>query len=85
MNKTNVILTGFMGTGKSTVGRLLANKLDYEFVDTDDLIEQREGRSVAAIFREAGEPAFRLLEAAVTRELAARQHLGHRHWWPADA
>jgi 3-dehydroquinate synthase len=75
MNKTNVILTGFMGTGKTTVGRLLANELNFEFVDTDDLIEQREGRSIAAIFREAGEPAFRLLEAAAARELAARRGL----------
>ncbi|NCF64715.1 MAG: 3-dehydroquinate synthase [Chloroflexi bacterium] len=75
MNNINITLTGFMGTGKSTVGRLLADELNYEFVDTDALIEQHEGRTIAAIFREEGESAFRHLEAVAAKELATRSGL----------
>ncbi len=70
----NVVLTGFMGTGKTTVGRLLAERLGYEFVDTDQLIEQRHG-SIPEIFRESGEGEFRRLERVVANELAERRHL----------
>ena len=68
MTRTNIVLTGFMGTGKSTVGRLIAKQLAYDFVDTDEWIEAENGRSVAEIFREAGEATFRQLErtAALT-------------------
>ena len=59
---TNIALIGFMGTGKSTVGRLIAEQLDFRFIDTDELIESRAGQSIAAIFSGAGEPAFRQLE-----------------------
>jgi len=72
MSKTNVILTGFMGTGKTTVGKKLADQLGYDFVDTDQLIESRIGMSIASYFREHGEPAFRALESAIARELADR-------------
>jgi shikimate kinase len=58
-----------MGTGKSSVGRLVAHHLRFSFIDTDALIEQRAGRSVAAIFQDSGEPAFRALECAVVDEL----------------
>lgn len=75
ISRPNVILTGFMGTGKTSVGRRLAAFLSYEFIDTDDRIEIRSGRTVAEIFRLDGEPAFRSLEAAVARELADRQGL----------
>jgi shikimate kinase len=75
MEKRNVILTGFMGTGKSTVGRLLAAQLGCTFVDTDDLIVARDGRSIAAIFREDGETAFRCWEARITEELAGQSGL----------
>ena len=75
MKKENLILTGFMGTGKSTVGILLAQQLDYDFVDTDKMIETRKHRSIAAIFREEGEAAFRRLEAQISRELAKRHGL----------
>ena len=71
----NIILTGFMGTGKSTVGQLVAAELGREFVDMDTLIETREGRPIPQIFAEEGEPYFRQLEAALCAELAARQGL----------
>jgi shikimate kinase len=75
MEKRNVVLTGFMGTGKSTVGRLLAAELDYRFVDTDELIVARDGRSIAAIFREDGQFAFRRWEAVISQELAGQMGL----------
>jgi shikimate kinase len=67
----NVVLTGFMATGKSTVGRALAERLGWRFVDTDEQIVARCGRSVAEIFARDGEAAFRRLEAQIARELAA--------------
>ena len=70
----NVVLTGFMGTGKTTVGRLLADLLDYEFVDTDEVIEQRYA-PIESIFRERGEEAFRAIEREVADELAGRDRL----------
>lgn len=71
----NIILTGFMGTGKSTVGRLVAAELGREFVDMDTLIEQREGRPIRQIFAESGEAYFRQLEAGLCRELAQQEGL----------
>jgi shikimate kinase len=59
----NIVLTGFMATGKSAVGRRLAQRLGCAFFDTDDLIEQQTGRSIADLFAKGGEPAFRELEA----------------------
>lgn len=70
MNRENIVLTGFMGTGKSTVGRLLAKELQYNFVDTDSLIEQRCGMSIPDFFETKGEQLFRQLETEVTRELS---------------
>ncbi len=70
----NIVLTGFMGTGKTTVGRLLAEKLGYEFVDTDQVIEERHGK-IAEIFRTRGEDAFRRIERELAAELAARDRL----------
>lgn len=65
----NIIITGFMGTGKSTVGPLLADALGWEFVDMDMLIEQREGRTIREIFAAEGEPYFRQLEKGLCREM----------------
>lgn len=70
MEMQNIVLTGFMGTGKSTVGRLLAARLGYQFVDTDELIVARDGRAIAEIFHQSGEETFRRLEAAVAQELS---------------
>lgn len=75
MSKPNIILTGFMATGKTTVGRLLAAQLGYDFVDTDELIEARSGQPIAEIFREKGEAAFREMEAAIARELGDKEGL----------
>lgn len=61
----NVILTGFMGTGKSSVGRLLACRLGYAFRDVDALIVEQEGKSINDIFSEKGELYFREVESTV--------------------
>jgi len=63
---------GFMGTGKSEVGRRLAKRLGRAFVDTDRLVEARAGKRIATIFAEDGEPAFRTLERAAVAEAAGR-------------
>lgn len=60
--KMNVILIGYMASGKSSVGRILAKKLNYEFIDLDDYIEEKEKTSVGTIFKEKGEIHFRKLE-----------------------
>lgn len=71
----NVVLTGFMGTGKTTVGRLIAHDLGWTFVDTDDVIEERHG-PIPQIFIERSEVAFRALEHEVAAEFAKqRQHV----------
>ena len=68
----NIALIGFMGTGKSSVGHLVAELLHFDFLDTDDLIQSRTRRTIADIFAADGEPAFRRLEAEVVGELAVR-------------
>lgn len=75
MPKANIVLTGFMGTGKTTVGRLMAQQLNYEFIDTDHLIEERIGCTIAEFFREQGEAAFRKLEGDLAQELSKRRGL----------
>jgi len=69
----NIVLTGMMGTGKTTVGRYLAERLEIPFYDLDELIEQESGLSIPAIFREQGEPVFRALERAVVSRLGQLQ------------
>jgi shikimate kinase len=71
----NIALIGFMGTGKSSVGRLVASHLHFEFVDTDELIEARAGCSISEIFAQAGEAAFRQIEKQVVSELAHRRRI----------
>ena len=65
----NIFLTGFMGAGKSTVGRLLANLMNHPFVDLDEMIVQRENRTIADIFSAEGEKYFRDCETLVLNEL----------------
>jgi shikimate kinase len=64
-----IVLVGFMGAGKSTVGSLLAARLGLPFTDSDQVVEQRAGRPVRQIFAEDGEPAFRALEHQVIAEV----------------
>ena len=68
----NVVLVGFMGAGKSSVGRLLARRLGRCFVETDDMITARVGRSIPEIFAERGEAEFRALEEEAVRLLALK-------------
>ncbi len=65
----NLALVGFMGTGKSSVGQLVAAQLHFRFADTDELIEARAGKTISAIFTGEGEPQFREYERAVVDEL----------------
>ena len=66
-----VVLVGFMGSGKTSVGRVLARRLGYRFEDMDRRIEERTGRTVADIFRDDGEEAFREMEHEEAQALAA--------------
>ncbi|MBQ1237448.1 MAG: shikimate kinase [Oscillospiraceae bacterium] len=71
----NIVLFGFMGCGKSTVGQLLAEQTGRTLLDTDSFLEQKYGRRIADIFAEDGEDAFRAMETAVCRELSDRRGL----------
>lgn len=75
MDRRNIVLTGFMGTGKTSVGQALARLLYREFVDMDALIEARQGQSVAEVFTAQGESYFRELESKLVQELSARDNL----------
>jgi shikimate kinase len=68
----NLALIGFMGTGKSSVGRQVADALHFDFLDTDRVIEARAGKTVSEIFAQDGEPAFREWERRVVEELTKR-------------
>ena len=68
MKKSLIFLTGFMGSGKSTVGPILAEKIGYDFIDVDEIIEKVEGQSIVDIFRERGEIYFRNIERKILRE-----------------
>ena len=74
-NARPIFLIGYRGTGKTTVGRLVAERLGWESIDADDEIERRAGKSIAAIFADNGEAAFRDLEAAVVADLCRRTQL----------
>jgi shikimate kinase len=66
---SNIVLIGFMGCGKSSIGRRLAGRLAHDFLDSDDLITARAGKSITEIFAEEGEERFRERETAELREL----------------
>ncbi|MFP5228420.1 MAG: shikimate kinase [Acidobacteriota bacterium] len=70
-----IVLTGFMGAGKTTVGARLAARLGWTFLDSDRIVEERAGATVAEIFARHGESAFRDLEAAAVRVACRDQHL----------
>ena len=73
--ETNIALIGFMGTGKTAVGQLLAKKLGRRFFELDLLIEQKAGKSIPDIFQQDGETAFRELEIEVTKEVSKDRNL----------
>ena len=73
MSSLTIALIGYRGTGKTTVGRLLARQLGWDSVDTDVEVELRAAKSIAAIFAESGETGFRDLEAAVVADLCSRE------------
>src|SRR5215471_6848388 len=70
----NIVLVGFMGTGKTTVGKLVAERLSWRFADTDKLIEARAERAIPDIFLQDGEPTFRKLESQVCAEVSLWRH-----------
>ncbi|RAV04560.1 shikimate kinase [Paenibacillus sp. YN15] len=69
----NIVLVGFMGTGKTTVGRILAERLGWTFTDTDAYIEEQAGMTISRMFQEHGEAYFRERETESLRELLQRQ------------
>src|SRR5258708_1932192 len=71
----HIVLTGFMGTGKTTIGRMVAQHIGREFVDMDEVMVARAGKSIARIFAEEGADAFRRRESDLCRELAQRSGL----------
>jgi shikimate kinase len=75
LDGTNVYLIGMMGAGKSTLGKLLAQQLGYRFMDTDNLVEACSNQTVAKIFAESGESAFRTIEHQVLAEVSAYTNL----------
>ncbi len=71
----NIVLVGFMGTGKTTVGKSLAKKLGWEFIDTDDVIEKKVRMRIKTIFKEFGEPYFREVESKVAKEVGKLKNM----------
>ncbi|NUO08801.1 MAG: shikimate kinase [Candidatus Brocadia sp.] len=65
----NIILIGFRGTGKTTIGKILAQRLGKEFIDTDEYLEQKQGKTIKDIFAEGGEKLFREIEAQIVAEV----------------
>lgn len=75
LKKTNLYLIGMMGAGKTTIGKKLANRLKYRFVDTDALIEKTAGKPISNIFADTGEAAFRQLESEVLSQTSVYTEL----------
>lgn len=72
--KSNIVLIGFMGTGKTTNGRRIARKLHKDFIDTDFLIESRENIKIEDIFKRYGEKYFRKLESRIIKEISTKKN-----------
>ena len=75
MKRKNIVLCGFMGSGKSTIGNLLSKKMGMAFIDLDAYIEKKENKSVSQIFEESGEEYFRQLERDAVKELAYKKSI----------
>lgn len=74
-SKQNIILIGFMASGKSTLGKKLARKLNFEFIDSDHEIEKQTGKKISKIFNELGENAFRELENQFVQSLIGKTNI----------
>lgn len=74
-NKSNIVLIGFMGCGKSTIGKELAKRLKYSFIDSDAEIENKIGMSISDFFAEYGETKFRTIEEKIISQIALDKHL----------
>lgn len=72
-NKPNIVLIGYMGSGKSSVGKRLADEVGYKFIDTDSLVEIKKKKSIRDIFESEGEQAFRQVEAQVVTEVSQKE------------
>lgn len=75
MKRKNIVLCGFMGSGKSTIGNLLSRKMGMAFIDLDAYIEKKENKSVSQIFADSGEEYFRQLERNAVSELAHKKSI----------
>lgn len=75
MGVLNVVLIGFMGCGKTSLGKKLSRRLKYSFLDTDKYIEQKEGMEITEIFEKKGEPYFRELERTAVEKLSAEKRI----------
>ena len=75
MKRKNIVLCGFMGSGKSTIGNLLSKKTGMSFIDLDSYVEQKENKTVAEIFADNGEDYFRQLERDASKELSQKKSL----------
>lgn len=73
--KSNIVLIGFMGTGKSTVGKILAEKLHKDFIEMDDFISQKANKTIPEIFAQDGEIKFRELEMCISKELSEKKNV----------
>jgi shikimate kinase len=72
--KKNIVLIGFMASGKSTLGRVLQKELGWPLISTDEYIEEKEGRKIAQIFKDSGENHFRTLEHKAVAEVTQTEH-----------
>ena len=79
----NIYLIGFMGSGKSTLGTLLSNSLNFNFIDTDKLIEKRNSMSISNIFKTKGELFFRNEETKIIKEIIKlkKNYCIYRRWY----
>ncbi|MCF6148063.1 MAG: shikimate kinase [Candidatus Kuenenia sp.] len=71
----NIFLIGFRGTGKSFIGKILAQRLNRKYIDADEYLEQKEGKTIKDIFAESGEETFREIESRVIAELCMQNNL----------
>ena len=70
-----IFLTGFMGSGKTTYGKIIAKELNFEFIDMDDYIEEAQGQTIADIFKTKGETEFRVIEKSILHKITGLQNI----------